>query len=99
MSPHLPLSTPDELAEEPELAPLEILASVAEIARRALLAAHPELTCRDFIDEEPEVSARQCIAAAILSTLEVLGESVEHYRAHLDNLASRPRHHDDDSPF
>jgi hypothetical protein len=102
MSMHFPLSTPDELAEEPELAPPEILGSVAEIARRALLAALPELTCRDFIDQDPEVTARQCIAAAILATLEVLTESVEHYRAHLDNIAARrplKRHHDDDFPF
>jgi hypothetical protein len=103
MSMRLPLSTPDELAEEPELAPLEILGSAAEIARRALLAAHPELTCRDFIGEDPDVTPRQCIAAGILATLEVLIESVEHYRAHLDNVAARGplkrRRDDDDLPF
>ena len=86
-----PLSTPDELAEEPELAPLEILRSAAEVSRRAILAAHPELDCRNFIDEEPEITPRQCIAASILSMLEVLTESVKHYQAHLDNLAARRR--------
>ena len=95
----LPLSTPEELAEEPELAPLGVLQSSAEVSRRALLAAHPELTRRAFVGEEPEISARQCMAAGLLATLEVLLESVEHYRAHLDNLACRTRQPDDDSPF
>ena len=102
MSKHFPLSTPDELADEPELAPLEILSGVAEISRRALLAAHPELTSLDFIGEDPDVTARQCIAAAILGTLDSLSASVKHYRAHLDSLASRcpaSRRADDDVPF
>ncbi len=94
----LPLSTPAELAEEPELAPLEVLQSAAEVSRRALLAAHPELACRAFVGEEPEISARQCMAAGLLATLEVLLESVEYYRAHLDHLAFRTRQRDD-SPF
>ena len=52
----LPLSTPEEIADEPELAPLEILSSAVEVSRRALLAAHPELKCRVFVGEEPEIS-------------------------------------------
>lgn len=86
-----PLSTPDELADEPERAPLEILLAAAEISRRALFAAHPELLDRGYLNDEPEISARQCIAAAVLSALETLSESAEHYRAHLDNLAARSR--------
>ncbi len=85
----LPLSTPEELAHEPELAPLEVLQSAAEVSRRALLAAHPELDCRAFVGEEPEISPRQCLAAGLLATLEVIIESVENYRAHLDHLACR----------
>lgn len=98
----LPLSIPEELAEQPELAPLEILQSAAEVSRRALLAAHPELDCRDFVGEEPEISARQCMAAGLLATLEILGKAIENYRAHLDHLASRPRarkRYGDDIPF
>jgi DNA polymerase III epsilon subunit-like protein len=98
-----PLSTPAELADAPELAPLVILGSAAEVSRRALLAAHPELLDRDFIDEEPEISARQCIAASILASLEVLAEAIRHYQAHLDNLAARRpigrRDDEDDIPF
>jgi hypothetical protein len=96
-----PLLTPDELADVPELAPLVILRSAAEVSRRALLAAHPELTSRDFLDEDPDVTARQCIAASILSTLEILTEALEHYGAHLDNLAARPpaKRSDDEIPF
>jgi hypothetical protein len=98
-----PLSTPGELAEEPELAPLVILGSAAEVSRRALLAAHPELLDRCFLGEEPEVTARQCIANSILESLGVLIESIRHYQAHLDNLAARrpikPAADEDDIPF
>ena len=83
------LSTPDELEDEPELAPLEILRVAAEVSRRTLLAAHPELLSRDFIAEEAEISPRQCIAANILATLETLAEAVTHYQSHLDHLAGR----------
>jgi 2-oxo-4-hydroxy-4-carboxy--5-ureidoimidazoline (OHCU) decarboxylase len=98
----LPLSTPEELADEPELAPLEVLQSAAEVSRRAILAAHPELGCRAFVGEEPEISSRQCMAAGLLATLEVIIESVENYRAHLDHLAFRrlsKRDRADDIPF
>jgi hypothetical protein len=96
-----PLSTPGELAEEPELAPLEILRSVAEVSRRALLAAHPDLASRDSLDEIPDVTPRQYIAASILGTLELLTETVDHYVAHLDDLAGRRpiKRSDDDIPF
>jgi len=94
----LPLSTPYELADEPELAPLEILLAAAEVSRRALLAAHPELIDRGYLDAEPEISPRQCIAAAVLCAIETVSEVAEHYRAHLDNLAARtrPKRNDDD---
>jgi hypothetical protein len=96
----LPLSTPEELAEEPELGPLEVLQSAAEVSRRALLAAHPELECRAYVGEEPEISARQCLAAGLLASLEVLVEAVENYRAHLDHLACRrTSKHAGDDPF
>jgi len=93
----LPRSIPAERADQPALAPLEILQSAAEVSRRALLAAHPELDCRDFLGEEPEISARQCMAAGLLATLEVLAEALENYRAHLDHLACRgtPKRYDD----
>lgn len=91
-----PLSTPDELAEAPELAALHILASAAEISRRALLAAHPELIDRSFLAEEAEISARQCLAAAIVIALENVGEPADTYCAHLDHLAARSRTQDRD---
>jgi hypothetical protein len=95
-----PLSTPGELADEPELAPLEILRSVAEVSRRALLAAQPDLASRESLDEIPDVTPRQYIAASILGTLELLSEAVDHYVAHLDGLAGRrPTKRDDDIPF
>ncbi|MGB8259777.1 MAG: hypothetical protein WCE75_05485 [Terracidiphilus sp.] len=96
-----PLSTPGELAEEPELAPLEILRSAAEVSRRAILAAQPDLASRESLDEVPDVTPRQYIAASILGTLDLLAEAVDHYVAHLDDLAGRrhARRTDDDIPF
>jgi hypothetical protein len=67
-----PLSTPGELAEEPQLAPLEILRWAAEVSRRAILAAHPDLDSRASLDEVSDVTPRQYIAASILATLELL---------------------------
>jgi hypothetical protein len=97
-----PLSTHGELAEEPELAPLEILRSVAEVSRRAILAAQPDLASRETLDEVPDVTPRQYIAASILGTLDLLTEAVDHYVAHLDDLAGRRaagRTDNDDIPF
>jgi hypothetical protein len=86
---NLPLSTPDELASDPELAALEILGSTAGIARTALFAAYPELiSCGDFFIEETDVAPRQCLAVAVVTALDSLIDSIEHYRGHLDNLAS-----------
>ena len=84
------LSTPDEIADEPELAPLQILLAAAEISRRTLLAAQPELLDRSLVDE-PEITPRQCIAASILAALDLLAEAAENYCAHLDHLAARRR--------
>ena len=93
---HFLLSTPDEIADDPELAPLQILLAAAEISRRALLAAQPELIDRSFVDD-PERTPRQCFAASILAALDLLAEAAENYCAHLDHLAARarPRRRDD----
>jgi hypothetical protein len=100
---NLPLSTPDELTVDPELAALEMVGSAAAIARTALFAAYPELIAGgDFFIEEPGVSPRQCLAVAVVTSLDSLIDSIEHYRAHLDNLASRPgssTSNADDIPF
>jgi hypothetical protein len=86
----LPLSTPDQLAADPELAALEMLGSSAAIARTALFASYPELiNCGDFFIEEPDATSRQCLAVAVVTALDLLIDSIDHYRAHLDNLASR----------
>lgn len=83
-----PPSTPETLARDPELAALEILDAAADIARRALFAAYPEIVGGDFFVEQPNVTARQCLTVGLLTSIDVLAEAIEHYRAHLDNLAS-----------
>jgi hypothetical protein len=86
----LPLSNPQGLASDPELAALEIALCSAEIARRALFAAYPELVSSgDFFIEEPNVAPRQCLAVAVVSALDTLIDAVEHYRAHLENCTSQ----------
>ena len=87
----LPLSTPDEIADEPELAPLLILLTAAEVTRRALLAAQPELLDSSFLADEPGISPRQCLAASLIVALETATTLGENYRAHLDRLAARTR--------
>jgi hypothetical protein len=97
----LPDSTPAELAEDPELAALELLGHGADVARRALIASYPELApAGDFFVEEARVSARQCLAVALFSALDTLTDAIDHYRAHVDNCASRRGPiSDDDIPF
>jgi len=98
----LPLSNPEGLAADPELAALEITLCSAEIARHALFAAYPELvSCGDFFIEEPNVAPRQCLAVAVVSALDTLVQAVEHYRAHLDNCTSQRglNTKQDDIPF
>ena len=97
----LPLSTPDELAADPELAALEILGSAAAIARKALFASYPELvSCGDFFIEQADVAPRQCLAVAIVTSIDTLVDVIEHYRSHLDNLAAcRGVKSTNDDPF
>lgn len=95
----LPSSSPDALARDPELAALEILDCAADTARRVLFAEYPELACGDVFVEQPGVTARQCLAVALLTAIEALGDSVGHYRALLDNLAHRRAHRQDNDSF
>ncbi len=79
---------PEQLAEAPELAALEILDCAANAASRALLAACPELLEHDFLLEQSSVTPRLCLGAAVLSAIGTLSIAVERYRVHLDQLAS-----------
>ena len=81
-------STPDELADAPELASLEGVTAAAAICRRSLLAVHPELTCGDFLVQHPEVTPRECLAAAVIAALDALADTVENYSAHVEVLAT-----------
>jgi hypothetical protein len=93
-----PTSSPEALSRDPELAALEILAAATDIARRALFATYPEIVGGDFFVEQPDVTARQCLTVGLLTSIDVLADAIEHYRAHLDNLASvsLARVHDND---
>ncbi len=81
-------STPEQLAEAPELAALEILDCAASVANRALLASSPELLDHDFLLEHANITPRLCLGAAVLSALDTLTVAVERYRVYLDQLAS-----------
>ena len=84
-----PLVTEDQLAAAPELAVLDVVGHAAAVARHALFAAHPQLLSGDFLVEEPEATPLQCLAVALLTSLDTLLDAVDHYRRHLDNLAAR----------
>jgi hypothetical protein len=81
-------ATPEQMAEAPELAALEILDCAADVASRALLAASPELLERDFLLEHAAVTPQLCLGAAVLSAIVTLTVAVERYRVHLEQLAS-----------
>jgi hypothetical protein len=83
----LPRATPEQLAEAPELAALEILDCAAHVAYRALLATSPELLDHDFLLEHANITPQLCLGAAVLSALDTLTVAVERYRVHLDQLA------------
>lgn len=98
-----PLVTEDQLASAPELAVLAVVGHAAAVARHALFAAHPELLSGDFLVEEPDVTPLQCLAVALLTSLDTLVAAADHYRRHLDNLAARAStgasQRDDDPAF
>jgi len=88
MPPDAPRATPEQMAEAPELAALEILDCAADVASRALLAASPELLEHDFLLEHAAVTPQLCLGAAVLSAIVTLTVAVERYRVHLEQLAS-----------
>jgi hypothetical protein len=92
-------ATPEQLAETPELAALEILDCAAHVAYHALLAASPELMEHDFLLEHGSITPRLCLGAAVLSALDTLTIAVERYRVHLDQLASLRLRHTDNNAF
>ena len=97
------LVTEDQLAAAPELAVLDVVGHAAAVARHALFAAHPELLSGDLLVEEPDVTPLQCLAVALLTSLDALLDAADHYRRHLDNLAARAApaavRRDDDPSF
>jgi len=92
-------ATPEQLAEAPELAALEILDCAAHVATRALLATSPELLDHDFLLEHASITPRLCLGAAVLSALDTLTVAVERYRVHLDQLASLRLRNTDNNAF
>ncbi len=92
-------ATPEQFAEAPELAALEILDCAADVASRALLAAAPELLDHDFLLEHASITPRLCLGAAVLSALSTLTLAVERYRVHLEQLASLRLRKTEDNDF
>jgi hypothetical protein len=98
----IPLVTPEEIAAAPELAVLAILAHAADVARCALFASYPELLSGDSLVEAADVTPQQCLAVALITSLDALLDSLGHYRGHLQSLAPRSRSPDpegDDRSF
>jgi len=101
---------PDQLAEFPELAALEILDAALGVAVSVLQAAHPLVGTADFANAPPGPVAMACLADSITVQADALQTMLAHYRdyaGHLDEFresrrglalatASEP---DDDIPF
>src|SRR5262245_34719986 len=82
------LSSIDQIAGASELAAVEILACTADTTRRALFATHPNIECAGpYFAETCEATVRECLATAIVTAIDLLVDAIEHYRAHVDNLA------------
>jgi len=78
----LPLPTPPELAQSPQLAILALLEFALELAIHALIAQHPQLCDHErpyWIAQIPSTPS-SVMAEAILSTADSLKQSVDDYR-------------------
>ena len=73
--------TPDLLTQWPELAVLEVLATLLTVVRPALVAATGELASDDFLREPPGPATLQaCLADAVLNHLDGLDTALARYR-------------------
>ena len=84
-----PPVTPEQLAEWPELAALEILEATLATTTRALVAANPALLSPDNFESEGQTTPQNCLAAAVLSSVHTLGLALNRYRVHLAQLERR----------
>jgi hypothetical protein len=92
-------ATPEQLAEWPELAALEVAASAADTAARAIMATFPSLQVPDFLLDHDDVTPQLCLAAAALTALGAVETAVERYRVHLDQLAAARHRATASNPF
>lgn len=101
---------PEQLAEFPELAALEILDAALGIAVSALRVAHPLVGTADFANVPPGPAAMACLADSIAVQADALQTMLAHYRdyaAHLGEFSeihrglarAAERKPDGDMPF
>ena len=91
---------PSLVASLPEIAVLDLLASVSEMAAIALLAAHPCLEREDHAAhrlsadaQPPDAQPACCLADALNETFDVLTCAVAHYRTLVEGELARERRH------
>jgi hypothetical protein len=83
--------SPDDFAEAPELACIDILGHAAQVARVALFAANPELRMGDFICSVLDSRSLQaCAADAVVTHLDALETALGRYRDFALNAPRTP---------
>ena len=86
--------TPEQLAEFPELAALEVLDAALGVAVSALQAVHPLVATSGFASEPPGPTALASLADSIAVQADALQTMLAHYRdcvAHLEEFSEIQR--------
>jgi hypothetical protein len=86
----LRIPTPDQLAEAPELAAIELLDAALELTSNALLAENGELAFDDFALETASPPAIEAyLADAIINQVEALKHALHRYRDYVHAAPAR----------
>ena len=93
------IPTPDELADNPELALLHALDAVLDLVPRALVATHPELADPDAPFWVREASTTTRHAHHIVAAAHRLQQHIRAYRAAITRARDQPAESDPEIPF
>ena len=93
------IPTPDELADNPELAHLHALDNLLDLVPRVLVAAHPELADPDapFWVRDASITTRH--ASDIVAAAHRLQQHIRAYRAAITRAQDQRVESDPDIPF
>ena len=93
------IPTPDELADNPELALLHALDAILDLVPRALVATHPELADPDAPFWVREASEPACLANPIVMDAHRLQQHIRAYRTAITLARDQRFENDPEIPF